>query len=77
MKDSKEITVVDPEVVTPEPTIGQIPKNIPYTKIINSEGVLVNPITKNNPYLNNFMNRKDRRSMFKRFRALNLNRARI
>lgn len=77
MKDSKEITVVDPEVVTPEPTIGQIPKNTPYTKIINSEGVLVNPITKNNPYLNNFMNRKDRRSMFKRFRALNLNRARI
>ena len=77
MKDSKEITVVDPEVVTPEPTTGQIPKNIPYTKIINSEGVLVNPITKNNPYLNNFMNRKDRRSMFKRFRALNLNRARI
>jgi hypothetical protein len=77
MKDSKEITVVDPEVVTPKPTSGQIPKNIPYTKIFNSEGDLVNPITKANPYLNNFMNRKDRRSMFKRFRALNLNRARI
>lgn len=70
-KDLKEIEVVDLEVVQPEElteeqAVGQIPLNIPYKKILNDEGVLVNPITKEDPYLNNFMSGEQKRSLIKK-----------
>ena len=37
-------------------------RNVPYVKIFDSEGNLVNPITKDKPYLNYFMNGRDRRA---------------
>lgn len=37
--------------------------NRPYVKIENEEGELANPIGKNNPYLNPFPNRRQRRAM--------------
>lgn len=40
-------------------------KNIPYKKIFNSEGDLANPITKGNPYLNPFMNRRAKKALIR------------
>lgn len=34
--------------------------NTPYVKKYNKEGILINPITKEKPYINYFSNRKQR-----------------
>ena len=39
--------------------------NIPYVKKFNSDGVLINPITKGNPYLSPYQNRYKRNEKIK------------
>lgn len=39
--------------------------NQPYRKQLDSAGVLLNPIEINNPYLNNYINRSQRREQDK------------
>lgn len=41
-------------------------KNIPYKKILNVEGDIVNPITKEDPYNTMFMSSKQRRDLIKK-----------
>lgn len=68
----KDIDVVDPEVVdveaelTDEEALAQMPTNIPYRKIFNSEGELANPITKRDPYRSPFMNRRQKRALIRK-----------
>lgn len=58
----EEVNVVDPVVETGAYTP---PKNVPYKKIFNDEGELANPITKGDPYNTTFMNRRQKKAMFK------------
>lgn len=48
-----------------EEALAQMPTNIPYRKIFNDEGELVNPITKGNPYLMPFMNRRQKKALIR------------
>ena len=41
-------------------------RNVPYVKILNSKGDIVNPITKKDPYKTVFMNGKQRRDLVKK-----------
>jgi len=76
MKEDKinEIEVTDAEVITPEEPKKELTleetkeavaslRNIPYVKILDSEGNVVNPINGNYP--NYFANRKQRRDGIK------------
>lgn len=40
-------------------------KNIPYKKQLDSRGICLNPITKEEPYLNSFPNRSQRTNQLK------------
>lgn len=64
MKKVKEVLQDNADSV--KSVINDTNKNIPYVKIFNSEGKLVNPITKGDPYNNYFMNRSDRRKLIKK-----------
>lgn len=44
-------------------------KNIPYVKSYDENGVLTNPITKSNPYVNRFPNRATRKKREPRFKG--------
>lgn len=79
LKAENDIEVVDFEVVeenttpvsveselTDDEALAQIPVNIPYKKILNDEGDLVNPITKGDPYINHFMSGEQKRSLIKK-----------
>lgn len=69
-----DIEVIDSEVVkvetepqmSDEEALQMMPTNIPYEKIFNDEGELANPILKGNPYLNPFMNRRDKRALIRK-----------
>ena len=63
--------VVDAEVIEPtqahvDDALGNMPTNIPYELILNDEGIVANPIKKGNPYLNPFMNRRDKKAMIRK-----------
>lgn len=70
----KEMNVVDPETVEitededydMNEVLGNMPTNIPYKRIYNSEGELANPIVKGRPYLNPFMNRRSKRQLIRK-----------
>lgn len=54
------------EELTDEELARMVPKNTPYVKIKNSEGDLVNPITKADPYINFFMGRRQRKALLRK-----------
>lgn len=57
----------DPELEALEEEALQFnPTNIPYEKIYNQEGELANPITKGDPYLNPFMNRREKKRLIRK-----------
>lgn len=71
-----EAEVVDAEIVEPdnvsvesemtdEEALGNMPTNIPYKKIYNDEGELANPITKADPYLTPFLNRRQKKALIR------------
>lgn len=70
MKENEEVNdleVVDAEVLTPKGEADMKKafeklRNRPYVKILNSEGKVANPITKDNPYTTVFLNRRDRKA---------------
>ena len=56
-EEIKDFEVVDSKEVETKNKPMEIPKNIPYRKILNDEGDLVNPITKEEPYITAFITR--------------------
>ena len=71
LEGAQDIEVVDVEIIekdgvpvnegvndTVNDTLPQIPTNVPYRKILDKEGNIVNPITKEEPYLTAFMSRQ-------------------
>lgn len=46
-------------------------KNIPYVKKFDENGVLLNPVTKSNPYFSPYPNRRQRRATNKYFHPIN------
>ena len=53
---------VEPEM-TDEESLGNMPTNIPYQKIFNDEDEAANLITKNDPYLTPFLNRRQKKAL--------------
>jgi len=65
-KETENTEIVEPTQEMVDDALGNMPTNIPYTRILNDEGELANPITKGNPYLSPFMNRRQKKSMIRK-----------